>query len=29
MIFKEFGVSGVDKDGNLYYEYQFDVEETL
>ena len=26
---QEFGVSGVDKDGNLYYEYQFDVEETL
>ena len=26
---QEFGVSGVDKDGNLYYEYQFDVEESL
>jgi hypothetical protein len=26
---QEFGVSGVDKDGNLYYEYQFDVEEAL
>ena len=26
---QEFGVSGADKDGNLYYEYQFDVEEAL
>jgi hypothetical protein len=26
---QEFGVSGADKDGNLYYEYQFDVEESL
>jgi hypothetical protein len=26
---QEFGISGVDKDGNLYYEYQFDVEEAL
>ena len=26
---QEFGVSGSDKDGNLYYEYQFDVEEAL
>ena len=26
---QQFGVSGADKDGNLYYEYQFDVEEAL
>jgi len=26
---QEFGVSGADKNGNLYYEYQFDVEEAL
>ncbi len=26
---QEFGVSGVDNQGKLYYEYQFDVEETL
>ena len=26
---QDFGVSGVDKDGNLHYEFQFDVEETL
>ncbi len=26
---QEFGVNGADKDGNLYYEYQFDVEEAL
>ena len=26
---QEFGVSGADNDGKLYYEYQFDVEETL
>ena len=26
---QEFGVSGSDKDGNLYYEFQFDVEEAL
>ena len=26
---QEFGVSGADKDGNLYYEFQFDVEEAL
>jgi len=26
---QDFGVSGADKDGNLYYEYQFDVEEAL
>ena len=26
---QEFGVSGADKDGNLYYEYKFDVEESL
>jgi hypothetical protein len=26
---QEFGVNGADKDGNFYYEYQFDVEEAL
>jgi hypothetical protein len=26
---QEFGVSGADNEGKLYYEYQFDVEETL
>ena len=26
---QDFGISGVDKDGNLYYEFQFDVEESL
>ena len=26
---QEFGVSGADNDGKLYYEYQFDVEESL
>ena len=26
---QEFGVSGVDNEGKLYYEYQFDVEEAL
>ena len=26
---QEFGVNGADKDGTLYYEYQFDVEEAL
>ena len=26
---QEFGVSGVSNDGELYYEYQFDVEEAL
>jgi len=26
---QEFGVNGADKDVNLYYEYQFDVEEAL
>jgi len=26
---QDFGVNGADKDGNLYYEYQFDVEEAL
>ena len=26
---QEFGVSGADKNGNLYYEYQLDVEEAL
>lgn len=26
---QEFGVSGVDNQGKLYYEYQFDVEEAL
>jgi len=26
---QDFGVSGADNSGNLYYEYQFDVEEAL
>ena len=26
---QDFGVSGADNSGNLYYEYQFDVEESL
>ena len=26
---QEFGVSGADNEGKLYYEYQFDVEESL
>jgi len=26
---QEFGVAGADKDGNLLYQFEFDVEETL